>query len=159
MRVRTILATVLICAVAVSATGCDRIKQAFTPPAPGTVTHSATVAVVGAPVNGKFTKGFPSDVPLWPNSSVDKTRKIDAPNGAAWRAVFLSQDPYDTVLKGVGVGFQRAGWQVATVSAATTDTPDDILSATKGNSDVVITLSKVTKPTPVTRIEYVITQQ
>jgi len=159
MRVRTILAAVLICAVAVSATGCDRIKQAFTPPAPGTVTHSATVAAVGAPVVGKVTKGFPNDIPLWPNSSVDKTRKVDAPNGTAWRAVFYSQDPYDTVLKGVGVGFQRAGWQVSSVSAGTTDTPSDVLSAAKDNTDIVITLSKSTKPVVGTRIEYVITSQ
>lgn len=156
MRTRTIIAIALVAALALPLGGCAQVKAAFTPPEPGTVTKSATVAAVGAPVSGTLVKGFPS-VPLWPNSFVDKTRKIEAPSGTAWRGVFISADQYDTVAKGVTVGFQRDGWQVAQVSAATTETPSDIFAANKGSSDVIITLTKQTTPKPATRIEYVIT--
>lgn len=157
MRARTVIAATLAGVLSLSLVGCNTVKTAFKPPAAKVITREATVAVVGAPVQGKLIKGFPNDIPLWPGAAIDKSRKVAAPNGSAWRAVFVAKDTYDSVLKGIGVGFQKAGWTLASESVGTTESPSDILSATKDRSEVVLTLTKT--PTNTTRIEYVITKE
>ena len=81
-------------------------------PEPTTVTVEATVAAVGASVEGTLTKGFPDTLPLWPGATVTKSKTTKTPQGTSYSAILTTPDPYADVLAGVGEGLKQADWKV-----------------------------------------------
>jgi hypothetical protein len=108
VSVRRILLVIAACAVALSGTGCAKLEKAFTPP-PKIVTKEATVAAPAAQVIGEVAKDAPQDVPMWPGSTVEKSKM----RKNAYTLTLAVPEPYKIVLPGLVTGFERSGWTVA----------------------------------------------
>lgn len=92
--------------------GCERIEDAITP-GPRIVTKEATVAAPAAQVTGELPEGTPSELPIWPGSTV-----ADSEASAGTVTLTLSTtSAYRDVVAGTSVGFERAGWTVAEEAA------------------------------------------
>lgn len=131
------LLTVLAIVVAAGALGgCSRLQAAFTPP-PKVVTEAATVAVAGAPVKGELHKGVPADTPLWPNATVQDSTYLKS------TATFTltTTDPYDDVLSGVAVGFERAKWEVAEEDTSAEDIRSTLVTASKPGREALVSIA------------------
>jgi hypothetical protein len=89
-------------------TGCAAASSVLTPE-PEVVTREATVAVPAAPVDGALGREIPSDLPVWPEATVVSVEKSD---GGSLVIALRTPEAYDDVVTGLGVGFERAGWQV-----------------------------------------------
>jgi hypothetical protein len=147
----------LLLAFATVATGCAQVQQAITPkPKINHVTVEATVAAPAAAVNGKLAGGAPKTLPLWPGSTVVRSKATKLKSGTTWTATLSTPDPYTDVLNGVGVGFQRAQWQVAAQDMTSGDTSSTVLTVSNDSSDGIVTVSNLPKKKQV-RIEYTIT--
>ena len=68
------------------------------------------VAAPTAPVSGSFSSLVPAELPVWPEAEVTSAEEAD---GESLLLVLQTEDAYEDVVLGLGVGFERAGWQVA----------------------------------------------
>ena len=148
MRVRTIVALAVVAVLPIPLSGCGAVKAAFNPkPKVNVVSREATVAVVGAPVNGKLAERMPEGVALWPESTVVGSHLTKTPQGASWSVQLATNDPYDDVIKGMGVGLEKAGWTVQAQDVGTAEAPSRILTLTRDGSDGLVTISVIESPT------------
>jgi len=154
-------AHVMVFSAAVAASllvsGCS-VKSAIDEklaPAPKTVTVEATVAAVGAAVDGTLTAGFPDTLPLWPGATVSKSKTTTTSQGSAYSAIMTTADPYADVLAGVGEGLKQAEWKVEALDASTSDQKVTLLTVSSPEADGIVTVTQMASQ-PV-RIEYVIT--
>lgn len=135
MRTRTVLLAVVLTVLALT-TGCAKVEQALTPE-PTVVTEEATVAAAAAPVLGDLPSDAPSDVPLWPESTVVESEVTKDSYGLT----MITTDSYDDVVAGLAKGFGDAGWTVekdeseeggrVTVLTVTTDAYDGFVTITE----------------------------
>jgi hypothetical protein len=156
MRYRSILFIALLAAFALMATGCDSLSQMLNP-AP-VVTHvkvEAKVGKPGVPLRGKLKPGAPADLPLWEDAGVTKNAVTKSPAGVAWSATLTTTDPYDDVVKGMAVGFQRANWQVELQDVTSTEGSTTVLTVASGSATGIVTIAAQKSNT--TRIGYVMT--
>ena len=157
MRGRIITTFSLLVAVALLGTGCAQIQKAITPAVKiNKVTIEATMAVPAAPLAGKLAAGAPASLPLWPDAKVVRSKATKSPNGTTWTATLSTADPYADVLNGVGVGFQKANWQVAAQDMTSGDASSTLLTVGNGSVDGVVTISNLPKKKSV-QIDYTIT--
>ena len=157
MRARHIAATALAAAAVIVLSGCS-VKSAVDEqltPEPKTVTVEATVAAVGAPIDGTLTEGFPDTLPMWPGAKVTKSKTTKTPQGTSYSAILSTPDPYADVLAGVGEGLKQAGWDVEATDATTPEQSVSILTISNDNAEGIVTVSQM--PKKPTRIEFVIT--
>lgn len=157
MRARTITTLSLLVALAAVLAGCSQIKQVVTPkPKINKVTIEATVAVPAAPITGKLAAGSPENLPLWPGSVLVRYQSKKVPQGTTWTTTFSTGDPYKDVLNGVGVGFQRAQWQVAAQDMSSLEGSSTVLTVSNSKVEGLVTISDL--PTQkIVKIEYDIT--
>jgi hypothetical protein len=147
MRVRSILVLALLGLLAVSATGCQQILKAVTPPA--LIKHVTVSAKVGTPdaqINGKLSPGRPSNLPLWDGSTVVHTQVVKSTLG--------TPDPYDDVVKGMATGLQKQGWQVSAETLPSSEASTTAFTVAASTGTGVVTISAQKNAT--TRIDYVI---
>jgi hypothetical protein len=145
-RVLGMLACVAL--VSLAMTGCTQIQQILTPtPVVNKVTIEATAAVPGAPVTGRLAKGMPKDLPLWPGSAVSKSILIKSGSGNTWSATLTTPDPYSDVLNGVGVGFQKGGWDVAAQDVSSAEISSTVMTVSGPTVDGVVTVTGTKKGT------------
>lgn len=131
------LASVLLVAVVfASVTGCAKLEQRFTPP-PQVVTEEATVAVSGAAVTGDLGEA-PQDLPVWPGATVTDQSITDG----AYAVTMTTVDVYDDVLKGVAVGFERAGWSVAQEESGDQGARSAVLTVTGSEYEGYVTITE-----------------
>ena len=129
MHGRTIPTLTLLVALGAAMTGCSQVQQAMAPkPKINKVTIEAKVAAPGAAVGGKLTGGAPETLPLWPGATVVRSKATKTPQGTTWTATLSTPDPYRDVLNGVGVGFQRAKWEVAAQDMTSGNTSSTVLT-------------------------------
>ena len=156
MRVRH-MTVALAAVVALVLSGCSvksSIDERLAPP-PTTVTIEATVAAVGAPIDGTLTKGFPDTLPMWPGAKVTKSKATKTPQGTSYSAALTTPDPFDDVLAGVGTGLEEGDWKVEATDASTSEATVTILMISNDDADGIVTISQT--PDKPVRIEYVIT--
>ncbi len=157
MRVRYMTIAAVAVAALLVLPGCS-VKSSLDAklaPKPTTVTVEATVAAIGAPIDGTLTKGFPDTLPMWPQAKVTKSKTTKTPQGKSYSAVMTTPDPYADVLAGVGEGLEKADWKVEATEASTAAQKMSILLISNADADGIVTVSQLPKK-PV-RIEYVIT--
>ena len=155
MRVRSIPVLALLGVLAVSATGCQQVLKALTPPA--VIKHVTIEAKVGTPdakITGTLRPGYPSNLPLWDGSGVIHTQVVKSSAGKSWSATLQTSDPYDDVVKGMVAGFQKQGWTVVKEDLPSTDTSLTAFSVAASMGSGVVTIS-AKKGAP-TRIDYLI---
>lgn len=104
-------ASMLVAALALvlSLTGCGEAPSALSQ-APEVVGEEPIVAAPSAPVNGALSSEIPADVPVWPEAEVVSAEEIE---DGSFLVVLQTTETYEDVVLGVGVGFERAGWEVA----------------------------------------------
>ncbi len=157
MRVRYMTAALVVVFAPLLITGCS-VKSALDErltPEPTTVTVEATVATVGASVEGTLTADFPETLPLWPGATVTKSQTTKTPQGPSYSAIMTTTDPYADVLAGVGEGFKRAEWKVEALDASTPEQQVTLLTLSNPDADGIVTVTQL--PGKPVRIEYVIT--
>ncbi len=152
MRVRIIAVTVLLAVALPGLAGCDKV-DAYLNPKPKVVTQEATVAVAGANVSGTVEAEMPQGLPLWPDAVATASTTSHVPGGTTWATSFTTTDAYDDVFKGMGAGFQRAGWTVETEDIGTPEAKAAVFTVSKDNIEGAITITDVA-PGQVT-IDYV----
>ena len=138
--------------------GCSSVKaqlDAKFTPKPTIVTQEATVAAVGAPIDGSVAHGFPGDLPMWPGATLFKQKTTKTPQGKSYTETFTTGDPFVDVLAGVGVGLKRAGFKVAATDGSTGVVKAGILMVSNADLEGIVTVSQV--PRRPVQIEYVIT--
>jgi hypothetical protein len=157
MRVRytTMAAVAVVASLALSGCSVKSSIDAQLAPKPTTVTVEATIATVGAPIDGTLAEGFPSTVPMWPAGKVVKSKTTKTPQGKSYSVVLTTSDPFADVVAGVGEGLKQSKWKVAATDATTPDQKVSILLISNTEADGIVTISQLPKK-PV-RIEYVIT--
>lgn len=156
MRFGPILSLTVLVAVAVSTSGCDAIKKAVVP-AP-IITHETIAAKIGQPgaaVRGKLRPGIPANLPLWDGAAVLRSDVIKSDAGNSWSATLSTTDPYSDVMKGMAVGFQKAGWQVETQDTTSTEGSTTVLTVSGSSGVGVVTIAALKDKS--TRIGYAIT--
>jgi hypothetical protein len=156
MRYRSILIGVLLAVSLLVATGCDSITQVLNPPP--VVTHVKVDAKVGKPgaaLRGTLKPGAPADLPLWEGAGVTRNAVTKSRAGVAWSATLTTADPYDDVVKGMAVGFQRANWQVELQDVTSTESSTTVLTVASGSATGIVTIAARKDGT--TRIGYVVT--
>lgn len=157
MRVRFMTVMAVGVAASISLSGCavKSTLDAKLAPKPTTVTVEATVAAVGAPINGTLTKGFPDDLPMWPSAKVAKSMVTNTRQGASYSAILTTRDPFADVLAGVGEGLKQADWRVEATDASSAAQQVSILMISNTGADGIVTVSQMgAKPVA---IEYVVT--
>lgn len=135
---RVFVSLVVATAILVSATGCARLEERFTPE-PTVVTEEATRAIAGAAVDGELSRKTPEDIPLWPGASVIESSMTED----AYSLTLQTTDVYTDVLAGVAVGFEEAGWQVAKDEFGEKGAGSAILSVTRGGEEGIITITEL----------------
>ena len=158
MRGRAALIVSLLLAVAVLASGCSLINPVARI---NRVTIEATVAAPSATVKGQLAPGIPANLPLWPGATVEasKAPKASKTKGAAtpaWTATLATSDPYIDVVNGVGVGFQKANWQVQALDMSSNESSSTLMQVSNDSGNGVVTVSKPAGKTTV-QIDYTIT--
>lgn len=108
MIARSLCVGLLFSALAFSITGCEKLDSALAPE-PTVVSEEATVAVPAAQVIGVIAEGAPDSLPLWPGARVEGSESTRG----TFTLVLTASEPFDEVVNGVGVGLQRAEWEVA----------------------------------------------
>jgi hypothetical protein len=157
MRVRSMSAAMVVALAPFLIAGCSvksALDEKFTPE-PKTVTIEATVAAVGASVEGTLTADFPDTLPLWPAATVTKSKTTKTPQGASYSAIMTTPDPYADVLAGVGEGLKQAEWKVEALDASTPEQQVTLLTVSNPDADGIVTVTQL--PGKPVRIEYVIT--
>ena len=155
MRLRSITALVLLGVLAVSATGCQKVLDAVTPPALiKHVTISAKVGTPNAKITGTLKPGYPTNLPLWDGAGVIHTQVVKSSAGKSWQATLQTSDPYDDVVKGIAAGFQKQGWTVVNENLPSTDTSLTAFTVAATTGSGVVTISA--KKNEPTRIDYLI---
>jgi len=147
MRVRMLLAVLLIGALSLSATGCEQLQERFKP-APRIVTKEATVAVAAAQVEGAFQYPPPDGLPLWPTARVIKPEKR-AKGSKSWDETLLAADTYTDVLAGTLTGLERGGWQVETIDVSTEEASSTVLNVAGNGREGVITITSTPEGTTI----------
>lgn len=132
-RLVSLIALAAACAVL---TGCDRIQAAFVPD-PIVITDEATTAVSPAKLDGELGEGVPEGTPLWPGSRVEASDRIKGTT----TVTLVTGDPFDDVVAGIGVGYQRAEWEVSTEDASTPEVKTALITASKADRQVLITVT------------------
>lgn len=128
-------------------TGCQSV-QSFISPTPTVITQEATVAVTAAAVTGELPAETPESLPLWPGAEVASAESIES----QFSLVLTSSEPFDDVVSGMTVGFERAGWEVA---ESASDESATSLDVSNGEYEGVVTVYDAGSAT---RIEYLIAQ-
>lgn len=155
MRSRWMFWYVLVIAAVLPVSGCDAITKAVTPAQViKHVTVQAKVGQPGAKVEGTLKPGAPSNLPLWEGAGVLKSSVVKSSLGKSWSAVLTTADPYDDVVKGMAVGFQRTGWQVESQDVSSTEGSTTVLAVTEASSAGMVTIAAEKDKT--TQISYVI---
>ena len=152
MRVRLIVLAALLAVVVPGVSGCGQI-DAMLNPKPKVITQEATVAVAGASVQGQLEAEMPEGLPLWPDAVVTDSTLSKVPGGKSWAASFTTTDVYDDVYKGMGAGFQRAGWTVESVDTSVPEAKSATFTVQKDNVEGVVSISQVDSGT--VSIDYV----
>lgn len=147
MNARGAALVVLVLALSVPLTGCQKVVSAFTPK-PEVVTREATAAASGAEVVGSIPADFPSDLPLWPGAKV-----ADAiADGPSKTLVLKMNESYEDVVAGIAVGFERAGWSAVKVAEEASAT---VLEVRGEGQDGIVTIYGGEEGTSV---EYLLTE-
>ena len=155
MRSRLILWCVLVAVVALPLSGCDAVTKAITPPAIiKHVTVQAKVGQPGAQIQGTLKPGAPSNLPLWEGAAVVKSNIVKSKLGKSWSAILTTTDPYDDVVRGMAVGFQRTGWQVESQDVSSAEGSTTVLAVTGSSATGMVTIAVEKDKT--TQISYVI---
>lgn len=162
MRPKVLLALPLAGALLVGVAGCatvqKTVQKVITPPTKVVhVSIPAKVAAPGAKVTGKLAKGAPSDLPLWPGSTVTKSRVKKSRAGKVWSATFTTTDLYQRVLDGVAKGFENAGWIVEATDASTAEASSTALTVSSSGGAGIVTITS--QPDKSTQMAYVVTVQ
>ena len=156
MRGLRLVCAAALVAVSLSAVGCGTLKEKFTP-APEVVTLAPQVASVEATLAGEqLVEGRPESLPLWPGSTVTTSSTTRAPTGISWNATFTTDDEFDAVVKGFGVGLEKSGWTTEATDASTDTEKVAILAATVKQFDALFTLTRSTD-TSTTQVSVVVT--
>lgn len=144
MRGLRLIGAAALVAVALSTTGCGRLKETFTPP-PKVVTVAPVVASVEATLTGEqLVEGRPESLPLWPGSTVITSGTTRAPTGISWNAEFTTLDDIDAVVKGFAVGLEKSGWSPEVTDASIDTEKVVLLAASAKKYDALFTFSKST---------------
>jgi len=157
MRVRymTMVVVAVVASLAVSGCSLKRTLDETLAPEPTTVTVEATVAAVGAPIDGTLTKGFPDTVPLWPAAKVTSSRTTKTPQGNSYSAILTTTDPLAAVVAGVGEGFKQNDWTVEVTDASTEEQTASILMISSPDAEGIVTITQ--SPKKPVGIQYVVT--
>lgn len=151
MSVRTAAVPALLLA-SLALAGCQQIEAKIAAE-PIVVTKEATAAAVAAPVTGDIGKA-PSDLPLWPGASVTYVES----RGGAYTLSMTTADPYGDVFKGVGVGFERAGWEVAVEDDEGSDSSaSGTMTVSSATFDGLVVVERTQDG--LTSIEYILTSK
>jgi hypothetical protein len=154
MRFGLALLSGLLVAASLAAGGCDFIKKQA--PTITRVTVAAKIGVPGAGVQGELRKGTPENLPLWEGASVLRSDVIKSDAGNSWSATLRTTDPYVDVMKGMVVGFQKAGWQVESQDTASTEGSTTVLTVSSASDMGIVTITAQKDQS--TRIGYAITR-
>lgn len=155
MRLRSLIAIVLLGAVAMSATGCQKVLDVLTPPAiVKTVTVKAKVGAPDAQVTGKLKSGYPSNLPLWAGAAVLKSAVVKSDVGDSWSATLSTPDPYNDVVNGMVTGFQKQGWTAEQADITSSGASTTVITIASDTGSGVVTI--VAKKDNTTNIGYVI---
>lgn len=146
MRARLVVSAVLIGALSLFASGCDRLTEAFTPE-PTIVTREATVAVPAALVQGSFQYETPEGLPIWPDAKVISEKQ--AKGSKSWDEMILTADTYEVVLAGMTTGLEKAGWEFETIDASTPEAPTTLLNVSRNGIEGVITVAATPEGTTI----------
>lgn len=109
MSLRRVSIVVAALGLLLPVTGCSEVQSAL-PSTPETVAEEPLVASTDADVSGELGSEIPADIPVWPEAKVISAEEIE---GGSWLVVLETSEPYEDVVLGMGVGFERAGWEVA----------------------------------------------
>jgi len=158
MRVRRgsvwMLTTMIAAAVALSGCSVKQSLDAQLTPKPTTVTVEATVAAVGAPIDGTLNAGFPDTLPMWPGAKLIKSKTTKTAQGKSHSATLKTGDSYADVVAGVGKGLEDTGWTAETIDASSAGQKVTIIMISNADDEGIVTVSQ-TASKPV-QIEYVI---
>lgn len=158
MRVRIMRVAAVALAASIALSGCAVKSKldATLAPKPATVTVEATVAVVGASIEGTLATGFPDSLPMWPGAKVTRSKMTRTRRGtSSYSASLIAMDPFLDVVAGQGEGFKRAGWKVEATDASSASQKVSILMVSKPGMEGIVTVSQTaTRPVD---IEYVVT--
>jgi hypothetical protein len=156
MRPRPLLSFGLLVVVALSLSGCKAINDFVAgTPVIKRVTVAAKIGQPGATVNGALKPGAPTDLPLWESADVTKTDVGKSDSGKSWSATLSTHDAYPDVVKGMAVGFQRAGWEVQSQDVVSGETSSTVLSVSGPSGAGIVTIAAQEDKT--TQIAYIIT--
>ena len=150
MRARLLVATALIGALALTATGCDRIKARMQP-ADKIVTREATVAVAAAAIEGAFPSPAPDGLPLWPTATVVEPAEPSQAS-RSWEGTLLAADTFDDVLAGMVTGLEKAAWKVEAVDASVPGARTSILNVSSSTLEGVITIAETPEGTTISYV-------
>lgn len=148
MIVRALSLAAIAGALAFATAGCEKLDAALAPE-PTIITQEATVAVPAAQVIGVVAEGAPEGLPLWPGARVEGS---EATRGT-FTLVLVASDTFEDVVNGVGVGLQRAGWEVAEEASGTEGERVTVLTVARAGASGFVTLAEGADGTT---IEYVI---
>jgi len=157
MRVRYVLVAAATVLASLVLSGCS-VKSAIDErltPEPKTVTVEATVAAVGAAVEGTLAAGFPDTLPLWPGSAVATSKTTTTSQGESYSTILTTPDPYPDVLAGIGEGLKQAAWKVEALDASTPEQKMALLTVSSPDADGLVSVTQFSDTQ--VRIEYVIT--
>lgn len=147
---RLSIAMVLLAALLVLP-GCGSVEEVLST---GTVEAAveATVAVPAAPVDGQLHASTPADLPLWPGATVEES----ALEEGSYSLSLLTDDEFEDVVNGVGVGLERKGWDTAAEDVVgDVGSRVELLTVRLGTVEGFITITEVGDGT--TAIEYLLT--
>lgn len=137
--------------VALSASGCQALKEKLAPE-PTVVTRKAVVAAADASVDGTLAPGMPEGVPLWPDAEVLSSSK----DKQSYNLMLRTRKSYDDVLAGLVTGFEKAGWQVAQEESTDQGLKNAILTVSSDVSQGVVTVADSVESSGAVEIGYVL---
>lgn len=139
MRGMRVPVVMMMVALVVSTAGCARVTESFKPQ-PKVVTIEATVAIVGADINGgTLASGRPANLPLWPGSRLVTSSQTP---GESWSADFTAADEFDAVVQGLVAGLKEAGWTAEVTDASSGAERASVLSASDSSADALFTVAR-----------------
>lgn len=143
MNARRVFLAALVVALAAALSGCSRVSGVsdVLPAKADDRVQEPTSAAVSASVNGDLPADTPDDIPLWPGATVKSAATTDG----AFDLLLVTADSIEDIVNGLGLGFERAGWSVAssvesdaaTVLEVSNDTLEGMVTvsvAEEGNS-------------------------
>lgn len=133
MRSRSFALLAVLVVVLLALSGCAAAKQALAPKTK-VVTREGKVATADAKVTGELPAELPDGLPLWPGA---KVRDAAVTDGSV-ELQLAATESFKDVVAGVGVGFERAKWNV--VESLSDDT-NTVLEVSNADYEGVVTLT------------------